>query len=127
MLGILQLIKCFLTLLIEASHKPPKFGERGGINFHWITIWFTWSIVEFFDIFNNNARSLFALTKLVALSEYRVSGFALRAQNRLRAEIKPSDDKSLTNSIWIALVVKQINKLYIWFYELATTSFFILY
>ena len=31
-------LKCVLNLLTAASHRPPKFGERSGINYHCIAL-----------------------------------------------------------------------------------------
>lgn len=61
---------------------------------------------SFFNKSKNCFNCPWAPTKLVPLSEYMHAGLPLRAENRLSAAMNALDVRSLTSSMWIALVAK---------------------
>ena len=96
------------------SHMPPKCGELGGLKRHCICrsarkvcILSWWSSDR--RRLRSSFNSLLAPTKLVPLSERIVAKYPRRAMNRQRVARNASDVRSLTNSMWAALVARHTN------------------
>ena len=101
---------CF-TLFTQDSQRPPKCGERSGMNFHVIFCevqnWETPPCVFWSSRKSNRCfKSFWAPTKLDPWSLHMSDGFPLRAMKRLK---DASDVRSETNSRWIAFTDNDTN------------------
>jgi hypothetical protein len=106
-------IRWRLNDFTAASHRPPKWGELGGLKRHCIFL-----SVRKFCIFSlcsfdwkrawSSFNSLLAPTKLVPLSESIVAQCPHRDINRRKAAMKASVVRSLSNSICAALVARHM-------------------
>ncbi len=112
--NVVTLFKCALKLFTAASHKPPKWGERSGMNFQtihldeqnsetrpWTCCWSRKS--------ENSFNSRLAPTKLVPWSLQIIDGWPLREVKRLRAAMNDFAVRSEINSKWTALIVMDTN------------------
>jgi len=103
--------KCYLT---AASHRPPKLGDCGGMNFQ-LTLWVERKLemeVWVWLLRRNLYRSLISLaaqTKLDPWSLQMSKGMPRRDMKRRRQAIKVSVVRSLTNSRWTALTARDTN------------------
>ena len=98
-----------------ASHKPPKCGELGGLKRHCICrsarkfcTPFLWS--SDCKRLRSSFNSLLAPTMWVPLSDRIVAQYSRWDMNRRRASRNASVVRSLTNSMWRALVARHIHK-----------------
>ena len=98
------------TDLIRDSQIPPILGLTHGLKIHVISFWLKHlTILGWSNYQTHDFNSLLAPTKLVPLYDRITCTFPHLDMNVRRVSVNASVDKSLANSIWIALAVRHVN------------------